>query len=58
VREREREGYAHCWEYLESVRMMRVFELSGTVSKTRAMAWVTLVHTLCQGPEALLKAYD
>ena len=38
--------------------MMRVFELSGTVSKTRAMAWVTLVHTLCQGPEALLKAYD
>jgi len=38
--------------------MMREFELCGTVSKTRAMAWVALVHTLRQDPEMLLKAYD
>lgn len=34
----ERAVRVPCREYVESVRMVRVFVLSGTVSKTRAMA--------------------
>jgi hypothetical protein len=45
-------------EYCESVRMMRVFVLGGTVSKTRAMAYTMSVYTLRRSHKVWLRAYE
>lgn len=40
------ECYAPFFEYCESVRIIRVLKLCGTVSKTRAMACIMLARAV------------